>query len=399
MSSTARDKGGGANVAEEDAAGIHPHLPRLRRRHAFPAEWRVKEAGGVLSSFFQPTHVLHEHDHHGIFALWTSRRHRKRRTAKYFGSPERSARQVRKPRSLFAPFGYRLFGFAPSNLAWWTAMAFTLGLASTRSISWTLNGVFAMWPLHSQNAETKWIAYTALPGGTLFLIGAYISFLEVLNPPDRVKERVVVQDEEQGVALIMHERQAKDQKGSQMNGDGDARTGITSEAPVNGMKGGKVEVVMRKKRRFRWFGWEPHNFAYVLNLLQLIGATIFEMPSAVTGVPGVLSGDYPPHHYVQWDLLYWLPQCIGAVFFIVNGYLTCVEVQGGWLKVKLKSLEWHIGFWNAFGGVGFFLSGLFGFFEYPAECCQHWGTAFSTFWGSIAFLISSYLLIPEALNP
>jgi hypothetical protein len=89
---------------------------------------------------------------------------------------------------------------------------------------------------------------------------------------------------------------------------------------------------------------------------------------------------------------------IASCFFILNSYLTMVETQHGWFGFKPLDIGWEAGFWNLIGAFGFLFSGLFGMFEYPAECCQKWGTFFSTFWGSLAFLISSYLLIPEALN-
>ena len=89
---------------------------------------------------------------------------------------------------------------------------------------------------------------------------------------------------------------------------------------------------------------------------------------------------------------------IGSIFFIINSYLTMVESSHSWFGIKFWDLGWQAGFWNLLGAIGFLLSGLFGALVYPTQCCQKWGTFFSTWWGSIFFLISSYLLIPEALN-
>jgi uncharacterized membrane protein YoaT (DUF817 family) len=58
----------------------------------------------------------------------------------------------------------------------------------------------------------------------------------------------------------------------------------------------------------------------------------------------------------------------------------------------------QVGFWNFVGGVGFWLSGFFGFYQYPAQIYQVWGTALSTFWGAWAFLIGSYIQLVETLN-
>ena len=43
-------------------------------------------------------------------------------------------------------------------------------------------------------------------------------------------------------------------------------------------------------------------------------------------------------------------------------------------------------------------SGIFGYWAYPSGTKQHYGTAFSTFWGSWAFLIGSYAQLYEMLN-
>ena len=43
-------------------------------------------------------------------------------------------------------------------------------------------------------------------------------------------------------------------------------------------------------------------------------------------------------------------------------------------------------------------SGFFGFYAYPAEIYQKWGTALSTFWGAWAFLLGSYIQLVETLN-
>jgi hypothetical protein len=71
----------------------------------------------------------------------------------------------------------------------------------------------------------------------------------------------------------------------------------------------------------------------------------------------------------SWDWLYWTPQ-LGAIFFMISSYIQMVEIQGSWWKPKVASLGWHSAVWNLIGALGFLLSAIFGYFEYPAALGQ-----------------------------
>jgi hypothetical protein len=135
---------------------------------------------------------------------------------------------------------------------------------------------------------------------------------------------------------------------------------------------------------------------------------------------------------------------VGATFFIASSLLFMLEEQPAWWRPKPGRIGWHVGFWNLVGSgapwlgprelfpatrgpkhgsthpsprpkpnrpctptptppptpdppVGFWLCGFFGFWE-PNRTLQTGGTAASTFWGSYAFLIGSYLQLLEAVN-
>lgn len=75
-----------------------------------------------------------------------------------------------------------------------------------------------------------------------------------------------------------------------------------------------------------------------------------------------------------------------------------LEVQQHWWTPKPLNIGWHVAFWNLVGAVGFWLSGFFGYWQYPAEKYVHNGVALSTFSGSFAFLLGSWLQYLEALN-
>ena len=151
------------------------------------------------------------------------------------------------------------------------------------------------------------------------------------------------------------------------------------------------------KSKFKFWVYQPRSLSWWIVILQLIGATIFGMSACVTGVPNVLPAE-DDRHYVIWDALFWAPQVLGSVFFMLNGLFAMVEVQHNLLGVKLNDIAWQVGFWNLLGAAGFLFSGIFGFWAAPSTHYQHWGTAFGTLWGSVFFLMSSYLLLPEMLN-
>lgn len=99
-----------------------------------------------------------------------------------------------------------------------------------------------------------------------------------------------------------------------------------------------------------------------------------------------------------WDGVFWGLQMAGASFFIISALAFMIEEQHRWYVPAPLKIGWHVGFWNLIGAIGFFLSGAFGLYAVPQERYQIGGMAGSTFWGSYAFLIGSYLQLLEAVN-
>ena len=150
-------------------------------------------------------------------------------------------------------------------------------------------------------------------------------------------------------------------------------------------------------RKFKFWVYQPRNLSWWIVMLQLIGSVFFGVPACVTGVPNVLPAE-DIQYYLVWNALFWAPLVVGSTFFMLNGLFVMVEAQHSFFGIKLNDIAWHIGFWNLLGSAGFLFSGIFGYWASPSGNYQHWGTAFSSLWGSIFFLISSCLLLPEMLN-
>ncbi|PYH75447.1 hypothetical protein BO82DRAFT_245351, partial [Aspergillus uvarum CBS 121591] len=123
------------------------------------------------------------------------------------------------------------------------------------------------------------------------------------------------------------------------------------------------------------------------SLTQLVGATVFWI-AGVTGLPGIIGHMSAP----LTDGVYWVPQVVGGVCFVVSGGLFTLETQERWDRPAWRVLGWHIGGWNVVGGVGFTLCGVFGLAGMQYQACL------ATFWGSWAFLWASGLQWYESLQ-
>lgn len=276
-------------------------------------------------------HVF-RHAEEGIELHWNARNHRKRRS-----HPLHTA-----DAAAVVPAPYRLLAVQWQSLSWWVAAVFTIG-----SLIWLVNGLAIVLPLtEAPMLKTEVPIWSAVVGGGIFLIGGYLSWLEVLNAPRFVR-------------LLR----------------------------IDGLL--HSQAVHAEDHHFRWFGLRPPTWGYWLNLAQLLGATIFFLPCVV----GAFLATHPAINAFDW---YWLPQMIGAIWFIVAAWMAMREVQPTVLRPAWGKLGWWSGLFNLLGAVGFFLCAWFGFksgFENPML------SSLSTFLGSVCFLIASYLMLLEVINP
>lgn len=274
-------------------------------------------------------------------AEWRSRGHRKGRYP------------LIRDKNMQYPKWNWFFVFQPGNISWWVGHLFVWG-----SVAWVINGFFLMWPVSSTTSNLKVTSSSAMIGGTLFEIGAVLAYWEAIN---------VSHTSEFGEALKHTEKQF-----------------------VNLPRGSRTT---KEQGDWRWIGTDWHSLGFIASVVQLIAATVFWM-SVIVGLPGVLQQSQTTLNYV----LFWAPQVVGGSGFIISSMIIMLEEQPHWWKPQFFRMGWQVGFWNWIGGIGFTLSGIFGFW-YAANKYQKWGTAFSSFWGGWAFLIGSYIQLLEAINP
>ncbi|KAI0354071.1 hypothetical protein OH77DRAFT_1426489 [Trametes cingulata] len=261
------------------------------------------------------------------------------------------------------------------DISFWVAVIFVLG-----STAWIINGFYLFLPLLGIGSDdfpaTAWSAFV---GGTLFEIGSYLMYVEALNTGHEQLFGPALRE------LLGHASQTVPDGGSPDSDSANAEKGLTGSGDSG-----------RRRFKFRWIGigsWRELGF--LACFIQMWAATIFWV-STITGLPNVISGfpDDPPTAIT--DVFYWTPQVVGGTGFIISSLLLMIEVQKKWWLPNLRSLGWHIGFWNLVGAVGFTLCGALGYASLSSSGVNY-QSVLSTFWGSWAFLIGSVVQLWETL--
>ena len=140
------------------------------------------------------------------------------------------------------------------------------------------------------------------------------------------------------------------------------------------------------------------------SMIQLIGTVLFNI-NCFWGMSMSLS-------HRQEDMRVWVPSTVASVCFVTSSWLSLFEANGAWWAWRPRRLEWWITTGSLIGSWGFLLSSLAGFFlggHLASVVTGVLGPHGETLWleyavdgvllaGSIAFLIGSYAMIPEALT-
>ena len=349
---------------------------------------------------------------HG-YVIKHSRAHRKNRFTEFLPDEQHWEHLTIVPKwPQFLRFDYK-------NISWHVAIFFTLG-----SIAWIVNGQYAMWPVQGDaelQVNINGSGFSALVGGLLFWVGAYLSIVEALNEKQNMNFGIELrhvldklEDESRDVQLFIKNKhkniEIKKQPadGSASNGQTGGNRGachlkyIENPQKENSTTNGTTTSTGLKEsstttRPWRWWGLETSSFGWWASVIQFTGATAFTT-SVITGTPGVLASS-------QWQVtvaLIWTMQVVGSIGFIISSGMLMLEEQRKWYLPALDRIGWHSAFWNLIGSFGFFFSAVFGYLANwggnGEVCCQFWGTAFNTYYGSWAFLISSVLLLIEVEN-
>ncbi len=142
-------------------------------------------------------------------------------------------------------------------------------------------------------------------------------------------------------------------------------------------------------KRWRWFGWKPHDIGWLSCALQFPGTVLFNF--------NTFDAMFPSLAWWQSELAVWLPNFVGSVLFLVSGYLAFLEVAHRWWAWRPKNLSWWVVLANLLGCVGFMISALFAI-ELPGNEMAWMSTVAVVFTlqGAICFWMGSVLMLPEA---
>ncbi|SCV73262.1 BQ2448_7187 [Microbotryum intermedium] len=408
----------------------HPKHLSLTR---FPSTWIPLSSthplgSSVLRNHLEPTQRVFLDPQKGVKYLWKSRGHRKGCVVEVQEDRETNDGEVEKgivckPEKVAQT---RWWGCDYWDISWWVAADQNPFLGTLGSIWWCLNGVlFFCYFSRTSPSYTNTEAATAFLGGSTFLVGSYLGWVESLNPardadfgfevdelrgmlrepPTNSHHSLGRKRHHFGRHLLHHQREhqppqlrhrlANPHSPSPSPSQSLSRTSTLISSPASTTS---PPSPSDSSPPWRWYGTTP-TLAYIANSVQLFGSITFFL-SVLCGLPGILplSGqtggpDQSSKSEGLWIGLYWGMQILGAPCFMFAGMVFALETQDKWWKLKVGDVGWQVGFWNFWGGAGFFLSPIFGIYRQTSisdpSKFQYWGTAFSTFLGSWFFLIGS----------
>lgn len=249
------------------------------------------------------------------------------------------------------------------------------------SVFWCVNGIlffvfFDRTSLVYTNTESAF----AFLGGTFFIVGAYLGWVESLNPArdadfgweidlaTRFERFLPLPNNQIAYSLgrnstlieppMSHVHYALGRHRHHFGRDNSPLKSSPSSSPpppsplapstsASTAASTAASTETLRPQGWRWYGTYP-SLGYVANTVQLFGASIFWI-STLCGLPGILpvsgSTGGPAQEGTSeglWTSLYWVFQVVGAPCFVFAGWCFCVEVQEKWWKPNIINLGWQM---------------------------------------------------------
>ncbi|KAJ5723036.1 hypothetical protein N7488_001071 [Penicillium malachiteum] len=387
--------------------------PTRARYAAATAATPVQEADGgadtkpELKTPASPSPVV-EH-------LWRSRDNRKGRHA--LRVDYHAAQDVRHaaPASTPAPTSslsavlrgiLRMATYAPYwDVSYLVAVTFTVG-----SAIWIINAFFAWLPLVDPGTEFSGESLTGggvtgFIGATVFEVESVLLLLEAVNAHQTgcfgwalETELTKLEGENQNHSTVTAvkpiQEDCRHHHANKRNLVGQGKNG--RRHAISAAEG--YSTTLSDGQSFRWVpslselrSHYLHELGFLASLIQFFAASIFWI-AGLTGLPGIIDNMSTG----LTDGIYWVPQMVGGVGFIISGLLFTLETQKKWYLPAFNVLGWHIGVWNFIGGIGFTLCGALG--PGTSSSKVEYQATLATFWGSWAFMIGSTIQWYESLE-
>lgn len=339
----------------------------------------------------------------GIAYKWTSRNNRKGRHAISI-DPTRIASESKSqvPRATHTWTAtmqgvWRMATVYPVwDISYDVAVIFTLG-----SVVWVINAFFVWLPLvrpatEFKNEELYGGGITAFIGATIFEIGSVLLLAEAVN-----ENRTECFGWALGRALSHDDSDSDKATHKHVYTWRPSRSHCThhhqNKSNLVGAPNADTPSDPTPDSTWIWFPSKSdlcthyiHDLGFLASAVQLLAASIFWI-SGLTALPGIFDRLSRPLAIA----LYWTPQVVGGLGFVLSGALFMLETQPCWYRPAFGTLGWWVGAWNLVGGVGFALCPAFG---YDERSWAQYQACLSTFWGSWAFLIGSAVQWFESLE-
>jgi hypothetical protein len=246
------------------------------------------------------------------------------------------------------------------DVSWLVAVIFTFG-----SVVWCINAFFSFLPLIQPSSEfaTETVyggGITAFIGATIFEVGSILLMVEAVNENRTgcfgwAVERIL-EGENGGMWRVRSDKDGcwhHHQNKKNLVGRGGI-SGVSNNAKE--VSSDSIDDEDRNDRKsWVWFpSWHDltsHYFreiGFLACLSQTIGATVFWI-SGFTALPKVIDMTDKGLTYG----VFWAPQVVGGIGFVISGLLFMLETQKKWYLPAWGTLGWHIGLWNLVGALGF----------------------------------------------
>lgn len=142
--------------------------------------------------------------------------------------------------------------------------------------------------------------------------------------------------------------------------------------------------------RFRWFTFAPKRLSFLTPFVLLIGSLVFNYET--TFALGAAADVLP-------RLGLWSTSLLGGVLFLASSLLQLSEATHHYVRFQPRNISWWVAVSFILGSVGFIIGALPGF-GLPGLPTAEVGSGpvvvkLSFLGGGIAFLVGSYLMLPE----
>ena len=144
----------------------------------------------------------------------------------------------------------------------------------------------------------------------------------------------------------------------------------------------------RVRQQVKVFGWQPGEIGWLSCALQFAGTILFNFNTFDAMIPSLT--------WFTEDLAVWIPNSVGAILFLLSGYLAFIETCHAHWAWRPGDLSWWIVLINLLGCLGFMASAMLSLvLPGGSEVAATPAVAF-TLQGAVCFFLGALLMLPEA---